>query len=203
MGMMFIKTNSEEVFMNKKTQFGIAAMICGFGIIAYFSFYNYGLRIKNDNINMESDVYEKNPILIEESTVYAGLNKEPLIKDSTSLTIEIYNKSTDEITTREQNFTPEFFGMNREQYLDSLKENQVLLSFDSTNVTVREYEEYAYFLKLNDNKVSVYSEDGETFYFNSVINTNNLNGEELDRLSKGIYLRDVDELYSFLEGHTS
>ena len=93
--------------------------------------------------------------------------------------------------------------MNREQYLDSLKENQVLLSFDSTNVTVREYEEYAYFLKLNDNKVSVYSEDGETFYFNSVINTNNLNGEELDRLSKGVYLRDVDELYSFLEGHTS
>ncbi|MBE5926795.1 MAG: hypothetical protein E7270_07515 [Lachnospiraceae bacterium] len=62
---------------------------------------------------------------------------------------------------------------------------------------------YEYFLILEDNHVSVYETDKDTLYFKTSIRKNSLTDEEIVELTEGKYILDVDELYDFLESHTS
>lgn len=62
---------------------------------------------------------------------------------------------------------------------------------------------YEYFLILEDNHISVYEADKETFYFKTSIRANSLTNDEVAELTEGKYILNVDELYDFLESHTS
>lgn len=63
--------------------------------------------------------------------------------------------------------------------------------------------EYEYFLILEDNHISVYKNDKECLYFKTSIRKDTLTDEEIVQLTEGVNILDIDELYNFLESHTS
>lgn len=69
--------------------------------------------------------------------------------------------------------------------------------------TEEETIEYEYFLRLENNHITVYKADKTTMYFKTSIRTDSLNNEEIVELTKGKYILNVEELYGFLESHTS
>lgn len=188
------------------------SILSGIFIVAYIAFYKYaGLDSNNDNIRTQKDDYNNNPVLSSESdTQYVNTNNEPVISNTTLLITEYNNTVTGEEKTQEGVFTPEYFGMNRAGYLKTLDENSTLLSFSDDRVAIRvnlEEEttkiEYSYFILLENNKISVYKSDKKTLYFSSTISLNQLSNEEIAELTEGKLIKDVDELYNFLESHTS
>lgn len=62
---------------------------------------------------------------------------------------------------------------------------------------------YEYYIILKENHIEVYKEDKKTLYFKTSIRTDSLSNEEITELSQGIYILDSEELYAFLESHTS
>ena len=98
---------------------------------------------------------------------------------------------------------------------DSYIENPVLWeSSDTQYAAVRnddiiadnsetEQIEYEYFLLLENNHINVYKSDKETLYFRTSIRTDVLSNEEIVELTQGKYILNVEELYGFLESHTS
>ena len=162
----------------------------------------------NDNIRLKEEEYVQNPIISNEETVYAGTNEEPAISAYT-VCIKEYEDDKSGVRTEESVFTPDYFGLNRDEYINTLKENEILLSFNSDKVAVRvankpkKPKEYQYFLILENNQISVYKSDKKTLYFNTQIHIDELNNYEISELTQGIFIEDVDELYSFLESHTS
>lgn len=197
-----------------------SAYIIGFFVLfivfiaAYYGFYYYADRnMKSDNIRLQKDDYINNPVLSEEeNTAQVNSVSEPQITNKTVCITEYYDEATGETTSSESVFTPEYFGMNRVEYLNMLDENAMLLSFSEQQVAIRiikkkeevmEPEDYSYYLVLKNNKISVYKSDKETLYFDSTIRTETLTSEELAELTQGKYIKDVNELYRFLETHTS
>lgn len=177
-------------------------------VIVYFVFYHYGANMGNDNIRLKEEEYVQNPIISNEETVYAGTNEEPVISAYT-VCIKEYEDDKSGVRTEESVFTPDYFGLNRDEYINTLKENEILLSFNSDKVAVRvankpkKPKEYQYYLILENNQISVYKSDKKTLYFNTQIHIDELNNYEISELTQGIFIEDVDELYSFLESHTS
>lgn len=197
-----------------------SAYIIGFFVlslvftVAYYGFYRYAsVHLKSDNIRLQADDYEENPVLSqEESTALVHVSGDPVITSKTLCITEYYDEETGETTSSEGVFTPEYFGMDRVKYLDTLEENAMLLSFNEQQVAVRvvkkkeetpQPEDYSYYLILENNKVSVYKSDKTTLYFDSTIRQDTLTNQELAELTQGKYIKDVNELYGFLESHTS
>lgn len=189
-------------------------ILTGVFVLAYFAFYRYaGTNMDSDNIKLEEKEYSENPVLLnEESTANVSSVNIPQITNKTLYLKEYIDEETAETTINESVFTPEYFGMDRAEFLETLESNEILLSFNTEQVAVRVInkkeetkidEVYNYYIVLENNKISVYKSDKETLYFNSTIKIDALPIDEIAKLTEGIFIKDVNELYNFLESHTS
>lgn len=155
--------------------------------------------------------------------VSAGVLPEPVILPSTNYILEIYDRKEGVISQTEQNPPGDIVGFTREEvekYLDlymrdlTLSEynkgllSYELLSFSDKAVKLRKSYDadmvpYRFYVVVKNGYVVVYNSDLKSVYDYTHIEAKNLPEEDRIALSFGIYINNIDELYSLLESYTS
>lgn len=145
------------------------------------------------------------------------------INDTTDIVMEIYDIHTEEIHETEFDKDVNLIGKNRSQvneYIISLNSEisnvekaQGLLSyqlvyFSPETVTIRKnYDssvyKSSYLVKEENGYVVVYEYPSETLYHNTGILTLSLDEDDKKAIEEGIIFQDVNELFDFLESHSS
>lgn len=133
---------------------------------------------------------------------------------------DVYRDTVVETTWR---LPDKYVGMNREQFLDAMKEYEAfpplaelqrgfvgleVLSFSRERVVVQmNYRVVlptdSFYLALYDNRVVVLLEDRETVYIETGIRLDELPEEEQEQIINMMYIEDEAALYDFLEAHSS
>ncbi len=156
-------------------------------------------------------------------TVEAGVQPEPVIQPSTKFIIEIYDRKEGSLDETEQNPPGDIVGLTREEvekYLDSYMRDlplseynkgllsYELLSFSDKAVKVRKSYDadmvpYRFYVVVKNGYVVVYNSDLKSIYDYTHIEAKNLPEADRIALSRGIYVDNLDDLYSLLESYTS
>ena len=159
----------------------------------------------------------------KQEDVTAAFSGDMKIKKDTVYRVEIYDISTQKLTSKEALMPPQFLGMTRKEMEEYWSEyvrdmpveefEQGLLSCDLTSfsrekVTVRKtYDgselKYRYFMKLEQGCLIVYYSDKKTVFEDPEIFEEDLPAEEAETLKEGVYVEDEESLYSMLESYTS
>lgn len=133
---------------------------------------------------------------------------------------DIYRDTVVETTWR---LPDKYVGMNREQFLQAMKEYEAfpplsemqrgfvsleVLSFSREKVVIQmNYRVVlptdSFYLALYDNKVVVLLEDRETVYIETDIRLEELPEEEQEQIVNMMFIEDEAALYDFLEAHSS
>lgn len=158
-----------------------------------------------------------------EDAVEVGVSQELMIKPSTKYILEIYDMKTDTLSREELNPPGHMVGLTRqelEQYLVEYMKDMTLseynkgliayelLSFSDQEVVIKKtYNEdfvpYRFYVVVKDGYVVVYNSDLKSVYSYTHIEAKYLPEEERIRLSQGIYVNSLDELYALLESYSS
>ena len=116
-----------------------------------------------------------------------------------------------------------YVGMNREQFLQAMEVYEAfpplselergfvgleVLSFSRERVVVRMDYKFvqpssSFYLAVYDNKVVVYLEDMQTVYIETDIRLDSLPATLQQNIIDMMWIRDEEELYSFLENYSS
>lgn len=142
---------------------------------------------------------------------------------TTQYTLQTYDMKTKNLT-EESLSTPSFLiGLNREEVIDYLKDYLTdlplsefekglvsfeLISFSADSVVLRktynpDSVEYKYFLKAVDGYIVAYYGDQKTVFYYTGVSTQDLSTSDRLQLEDGIFVKDLDELYSVLESYSS
>lgn len=162
-----------------------------------------------------------------------GETTEELVARTTEYVIETYDLDSDELTTRQETVPVELIGFSRSDVIDyitshkeqfqekgeevqnismiSFSGDQLVLRKDVTesvesSESVRSVETdivYNYYLVLEDGVLVVYKKDKTTIFLETGIEVENLDETERVRLTQGIGITNISELYRYLEGYTS
>ncbi|BCK00233.1 BofC C-terminal domain-containing protein [Anaerocolumna chitinilytica] len=142
---------------------------------------------------------------------------------STQYTLQTYDMKTKNLT--EENLpTPSYLiGLSREEVIDYLKDYQAdlplsefekglvsyeLISFSPDSIVLRrtynpDSVEYKYYLKAVDGYIVAYYGDQKTVFYYTGVSTQDLPTSDRLQLEDGIFVKDLDELYSVLESYSS
>lgn len=149
--------------------------------------------------------------------------KELRTNASMKYVVEIYDGTTDIVSSEEDTIPAELAGLTREEleaclsdYNKSVEENGVtdgpdnkeLVSFSKDRIVIRETysgaeEEQGFFLKAENGEVTIFHNDQVTPYENTGIQVDVLPEEERQKLLEGYFVADEKELYSILENLSS
>lgn len=159
----------------------------------------------------------------EDEILSAGVLPEPVILPTTKYILEIYDRKEGILEETEQNPPGDIVGLTRdevEKYLDDYMRDLTLseynkgllsyelLSFSDKAVKFRKsYDEdmvpYRFYVVVKNGYVVVYNSDLKSIYDYTHIEAKNLPEEDRVALSQGIYIDNIDDLYSLLESYTS
>lgn len=148
---------------------------------------------------------------------------EDTILPTTQYKLEIYDLVTGNMTEEILQIPSYLVGLTREQvieylhnYLEDLPWSEFekglyaydLLAFSKDNIILRkvynsELVEYKYFLKSQNGYIVVYYGDQKTVYEYTEVSVENLTQFEQIQLEEGVFIKDLDELYSALENYSS
>jgi hypothetical protein len=148
---------------------------------------------------------------------------EDTILPTTQYKLEIYDLVTGNMTEEILQIPSYLVGLTREQvieylhnYLEDLPWSEFekglyaydLLAFSKDNIILRkvynsELVEYKYFLKSQNGYIVVYYGDQKTVYEYTEVSVENLTQFEQIQLEEGLFIKDLDELYSALENYSS
>ena len=198
---------------------GLTAVLTGL----FFAGYHYGNEIGgNEIITMDSETY-----------YMQGETDEEILDSYAKYVIESHDLDSDSLRTESDKIPVEFIGLSRSEiidYITSHKEqfqeegeeirNISMISFSSDMLvlrkdvtksvaiseTVKKYENdnpYNYYMVLEEGYIVVYKQDKSTIFLETGIGEEELDESERELLIQGIGVKNVSELYRYLEGYTS
>ena len=231
-----VKIYTEGVFLMKQKKVYIYLMSF-IGLTVMFSASYY--------LSYRHALYEFNRNSIERNSEYAKLEKdiniEPeyttgLIESQTTTTVnsltvlpsttyklELYDKATDNVETKQQNPPADIVGLTREEiieYTEKYMEDMTLseynnglfayelLSFSEDEVVMRKSYDvssipFRFYVVVKNGFVIVYNSDLKSVHSYTGIEASKLPEGDRVQLSKGIYINTLEELYGLLESYTS
>ncbi len=172
------------------------------------------VTVDNDVENDDSDT---------EEIVSVGVLPDPVVLPITNYVLEIYDRKEGTLLETEQNPPGDIVGLTREEvekYLDDYMRDLTLseynkgllsyelLSFSDKLVKFRKSYDadmvpYRFYVVVKNGYVVVYNSDLKSVYDYTHIEAKYLPEEDRIALSHGIYIDNIDELYSLLESYTS
>lgn len=215
---MSIMSTEMEAYMGRlKYIFGLLAGVLFIGM------YIFGYKLAQ---SWESEI-----ITFDNKSVAADNQSQVIVKRNTKYTLETYYSDKDETVTENLNIPVELIGLDRNQVIDFIESNTsffeetdkrilnvMLLSFSDKEVVIRRNVEKAeeattkynysaevskYYVVLEENGVVVYKEDKTTVYMETGITENEMDEAMVAELKYGVAIKNISELYRFLESITS
>ena len=187
------------------------------------SYISYRAARESKNKQLESVVQEKGEAELGQATVLPVLQAtEVLLQSGAEYVCINYNTVTGDRTREKGSVRSDFVGWTREEvlqymkdYLENMSEEEKkrglvsfeLLSFSAESLHVKKTytpkQQYEFLLVVEDNEVIVYDGEWKNIYEKTGIDASMLDEEARKGLSKGIYVKDQEELYSILEDYSS
>lgn len=191
--------------------------------VLFIAMYVLGYRM--------AESWESEIITFDSNSVAVDTKNQMIIKKNTKYTLETYYSDKGETITESLSMPVELIGLDREQVIDFIEGNAayfgekdkkilnvMLLSFSDKEIVVRrnveEVEEETieynfaeeapkYYVILEENGVVVYKEDKTTIYMETGITENEMDEAMVAELKYGMSIKNISELYRFLESITS
>lgn len=192
----------------------IVLVVIAFCISYYWA--KEDLKKEDGNIELVTDENILPPVTVEKVS-------ENQIGGNTQYVFDIYNRTSQTHAEQTVAMPPECIGMTREEFITYLSEYEKnpsaeekqkgfcdcsLLSFSGDKVVVRKiYEDkevFAYILKAEqDNRIGVYEGANSELFMLTDIYMDNLPEEMQTKCKEGYGVKEVKELYDFLENYSS
>ncbi|MCI8549384.1 MAG: hypothetical protein HFI68_02120 [Lachnospiraceae bacterium] len=191
-----------------------------FSTVYYFSYRNLELKkelelsrqqargISEEQEETESQAESKT----EEESVVAAENQNVLsVNDDMLYISQNYNETDGLLTETILPIPEEYMGLTREGLIEYLKtegNGKSLVSFSSSRLVVRTRESvnpdhYRFLLAIEEGYLKIYYSDRSDVYMETYLTEEELPESEVEVLKKGYYVKDVAELYDYLESITS
>lgn len=184
-----------------------------------------------DNIRYLDEYMAINPAAYSEEDI-GYVNNEVIIKEKTTVIYEDYDVDTGVITEKVIDNKVIFLGMRFEDVLSyiskypadfgeegyeissvmlvSFAQNKVVIRRNYVKITETQSEipteddyEYRYYITEKDGFLVILKEDNSTIFLVTQISVELLDEEELERIKNGIGVKDIYDLYGYLESLTS
>lgn len=188
--------------------------------------YFYPRQIQYIEVPVPMPQATAEPVVEEEppaESVEAASQQKEVINADTEYIVEEYDTRRDTLVETVWNIPPKYMGMDRETFVTAmelyaasppLSEQErgfvglEVRSFSSSRVVVRMNYAYveptkSFYLKVADNNIVVYCDDGETIYMYTSISALTLPEVVQTQVVKGMFIEDEAELYHFLETYSS
>ncbi len=191
-------------------------------VILFFAGYHYGRNIPGGEISLADSQIE----------FPEGETDEMLLEQEATCIIESYDLDSEKLTATEMKLPVEFIGLNRRDVIDfitSHKEqfqekgeeikNISMISFDCDRLVLRKEVtkaievsdvlapnadiQYHYYMVLEAGYLVVYKQDKTTVFLETGISRDELSTDDVRMLSDGIGVKNISELYRYLESYTS
>lgn len=194
-----------------------------FLVIIYFAGYRYADKMEESEIKAPLET-EKLP---------EGSTDEEILDKKAELIIESRNLETDDLETDSEKLPVDLIGLSKSEVIDYITSHSVqfqesdetiknisMISFSRDTLvirkdvvesveiseTVRKNESevlYNYYLVLENECIVVYKQDKTTVFLETGITVEDLDDDEKELLKQGIGVKNISELYRYLEGYTS
>ena len=192
-------------------------------VFLFYAGYRYGGSLDNDEIIT----------LADGTSYMQGETKEELIDHDTEYVLESHNLDDDKITAKTENVPVELIGLSKKEVIDYITshmeqfqekgeevKNISMISFshdtlvlrkdvtDSIAIseTIKKYQNdnpYNYYMVLEDGYLIVYKQDKTTVFLETGIHEDELDETDRAQLLQGVGVKNISELYRYLEGYTS
>ena len=192
-------------------------------VFLFYAGYRYGGSLDNDEIIT----------LADGTSYMQGETKEELIDHDTEYVLESHNLDDDKITAKTENVPVELIGLSKKEVIDYITshmeqfqekgeevKNISMISFshdtlvlrkdvtDSIAIseTIKKYQNdnpYNYYMVLEDGYLIVYKQDKTTVFLETGIREDELDETDSAQLLQGVGVKNISELYRYLEGYTS
>ena len=170
----------------------------------------------------EQEVAEEEEISQSDSAAVLSREKEVIDAD-TEYIVEEYDTRRDTLVETVWNVPPKYMGMDREAFVTAMELYAAspplteqergfvgleVRSFSSSRVVVRMNYAYvepskSFYMRVADNNIVVYCDDGETVYMYTSISALTLPEYIQTQVVKGMFIEDEAALYQFLETYSS
>lgn len=215
---MSIMSTETEAYMGRLKY--IIGFLAG---VLFIAMYVVGYKVAQ---SWESEI-----ITFDDKSVAADNQNQTIVKRNTKYTLETYYSDKDETVTENPGIPVELIGLDRNQVIDFIESNTsyfeeadkrilnvMLLSFSDKEIVIRRNVEEAqeetkkynfsaeaskYYVVLEENGVVVYKEDKTTVYMETGITENEMDEAMVAELKYGVAVKNISELYRFLESITS
>ncbi|MDO5520366.1 MAG: hypothetical protein Q4G58_07740 [bacterium] len=193
------------------------SLVVVFSAVYYASFRN---TINKNNANTSENakaISSKN-----EDAVSVDGHSSIRISQDTKYIEESYDMADAIYSDKTVTLPKEYIGLNRAEleqkltdYTKSLTEEETkkgllyvtLVSFSDETVTIRKVYDnkthYKYYITVKNGMIVVYSNDKKTIVEETEINYNNLLASQKQEVSQGVYIDNLEQLYSTLESYSS
>ena len=177
-----------------------------FSTVYYFSYRD----LKQEQLAKEESS-ESGQETEETEAVRAGQTDAPVVTDEMLYIFQALDPVSGLLTETILPMPEEYLGLTREQLSERIKEEggrESLVSFSSSRLVVRNMEtvdplEYRFLLLLEEGYLKIYYSDRKDVYMETYLTEDELPRSEVEALRKGYYVKDVGELYDYLESITS
>lgn len=215
---MSIMSTGMEAYMGRLKY--IIGFLAG---VLFIAMYVVGYKVAQ---SWESEI-----ITFDDKSVAADNQNQTIVKRNTKYTLETYYSDKDETITENPSIPVELIGLDRNQVIDFIESNTsyfeetdkrilnvMLLSFSDKEIVIRRNVEEAeeetkkynfsaetskYYVVLEETGVVVYKEDKTTVYMETGITENEMDEAMVAELKYGVAIKNISELYRFLESITS
>ena len=199
--------------------FGLALLLIGL----YVAGYHYGSQIGESEEEIETRSMRS----------MQGETDEEILDKNTEYIVESHNLENDTLKTQSMSIPVEFIGLSKSEVIDyitshdeqfreegeeiqnismiSFSHDMLVLRKDVTksvtiSETVKKYDNdtpYNYYMVLEDGAIVVYKQDKTTVFLETGIQDEELDENDKELLLQGIGVKNISELYRYLEGFTS
>ncbi len=190
-----------------------------FSTVYYFSYRNLELKkeleLSRQQARGTSEEQEETESSAEsktEESVVAAENQNVLsVNDDMLYISQNYNETDGLLTETILPIPEEYMGLTREGLIEYLKtegNGKSLVSFSSSRLVIRTRESvnpdhYRFLLAIEEGYLKIYYSDRSDVYMETYLTEEELPDSEVEVLKKGYYVKDVAELYDYLESITS
>lgn len=186
------------------------------------------LTQENARLKTESDSYGEQALrerdsLTEPSAASVSVQEEEILTADTEYVIEEYDTRRDTLVETTWKVPAKYLGMNREAFVSAMELYALapplseqergfigleVRSFSAKRVVIRMNYAYAeptpsFYLRVEDNAIVVYCDDGETVYMYTDISAQSLPEYIQSQVIQGMFMEDESALYHFLETYSS
>lgn len=198
---------------------GLTVVLAGL----FFAGYHYGNEMgENEIITIDSGTFS-----------LQGETEEEILNLHTEYVLESHDLESDSLRAESGGIPVEFIGLSKSEVIDYITsheeqfegegeeiQNISMVSFSSDMLvlrkdvtrsvaiseTVKKYENdnpYHYYMVLEEGYIVVYKQDKTTVFLETGIGEEELDESERELLLQGVGVKNISELYRYLEGYTS